>query len=59
MSTCYDEILKQKRSFPFHTSVLDFFKSSSGTQALPPVLLDTGHDDPDDLPTVQEEGPPP
>jgi hypothetical protein len=27
--------------------VLDFLKSTSGTHALPPVLLDTGDDNPD------------
>jgi len=35
------------------TSVLDFFKSYSGTQASPPVLLENGDGDPDDWPTVQ------
>jgi hypothetical protein len=37
------------------TSVFKFFRSSSGTRALPPVLLDTADDDSDDMPTVQEE----
>jgi len=41
MITCYDEILKEKkRSLSCQTSVLDFFKSSSGTCVSPPVLLD-------------------
>jgi len=31
------------------------FKSSSGTHASPPVLLEIGDDDPDDRPTVKEE----
>jgi hypothetical protein len=35
------------------TSVLDFFKSYSGTQASPPVLLNNGDGDPDDQPTIQ------
>jgi hypothetical protein len=39
-------------------SVLKFFRSFSGTHALPPVLLDTGDDDSDDMSTVQEEVPP-
>jgi hypothetical protein len=56
----YREILKEKkRSLPWQTSVFDFFKPSSGTRVSPPVLLDTGDDDPDDMMTVQEEVPPP
>jgi hypothetical protein len=44
-----EEILKQKKgSLPLKTSVLDFFKSSSGIAPSPPVLLDTRDDDPDD-----------
>jgi hypothetical protein len=35
--------------------MLEFFKSSSGTLAAPPVLLDFEDDDPDVPPTVQEE----
>jgi hypothetical protein len=31
---------------------------SQGTRASPPVLLDIGDDDTDDVPTVQEEVPP-
>jgi hypothetical protein len=59
MLACYEEILKeeQKRSLSRQTLVLDFFMSSSGTCAIPPVLLDIGDDDPDDPPTVQEEVP--
>jgi len=38
--------------------MLDFFKSSPGTIASPPVLLGIGDDDPDDLPTFQEDVPP-
>jgi hypothetical protein len=52
----YEEILKEnKRSFSGQNSLFDFFKSPSGTLASPPVLLDTGNDDHDDLPTVQEK----
>jgi len=56
MSSCYGNILQEKRSFSLHTSVLDFFKSFAGTRVSPPVLMDTGHNDQDDLPTFQEEG---
>ena len=53
---CYDEILKEKkRSFSRQTSVLDFLKSSSGTRVSPPVLVNTGCDDPDDRSTFQKE----
>jgi hypothetical protein len=43
MLACYDEILQKTRK----TSVPDFFKSSSGTHALPKAMLDTGDDNPD------------
>jgi hypothetical protein len=49
----YEEILKMSR----HSSVFDL-KLSSGTLALPFVLLDSG-DDPDDQLTVQYEVPSP
>jgi len=39
--------------------MLDFIKLSSGTRALPLVLLDIGYDYPDDLPTVEAEMHPP
>jgi hypothetical protein len=40
---CCEEVLKeQKRSLSRQTSVLDFFKSSSGTHSSPPVLLGIG-----------------
>ena len=48
----------QKRILCHQNSVSDFFKISPGTRASPPVLLDTGDGDTDDLPTVQEEVPP-
>jgi hypothetical protein len=38
--------------------VLDFFKSSSGTLSLLPVLLNIGDEDPDDWPTIKQEVPP-
>ena len=59
ISSYYGNILQKKRYFSLHTSVLDFFKSSAGTSASPPVLMDTGNNDPDDLPIFQEEGLPP
>jgi hypothetical protein len=55
----YEEILQEKNSLRRQTSVLDSFKSSSGTLASSPVLLDIGDDDPFNPPTVPEEGPPP
>jgi hypothetical protein len=46
----YEEILKEnKRFLSGQNSLLDFFKSPSGTVASPPVLLDTGNDDPYDI----------
>jgi len=39
--------------------MLALFKSSSGTPTYPPVFLDTGVDNPNHLPRVQEEVPPP
>jgi len=45
----YGEMLKENNRFlSGQTSVLDFFRSTSGTRTSPPVLLDTGHDDPYD-----------
>jgi hypothetical protein len=40
-------------------SVLQFFKSSSGSRVWPPVLLYIGDGDPDDLPTFVEKVPAP
>jgi hypothetical protein len=55
----YEEILmEKKRSLSCQNSVLDFIKSSSGTRASPPVLLDMEGDDPHDLSTLQQEVPP-
>jgi len=49
------EIQKEKkRSLAHQASLYDFFKSSSGTHVLPPVMLDIGNEDPDDLPTIQK-----
>lgn len=53
--TCSEEILKEKRSLSRLTSMLDFFKPSSGTGTYPDILLGIGYDDPDDQPAVQEE----
>jgi hypothetical protein len=54
-----EKILKEKKgSLSCQTSVHDFFKSPSGTCALPPVLVNRADDDQDDPPTVQEEVPP-
>jgi hypothetical protein len=39
MLGCYEEILKERRSLPRQTSVLDLFKSPSGTLTSQPVLL--------------------
>jgi hypothetical protein len=52
---CYEEILEEEVSLSRQTSVSDFSKSSSGTCALPPELLDIGNNCPDDLTTVHEE----
>jgi len=41
------------------TCIFDFFKSSSGTRALSPELLNVGDDDSADIPIVQGEVPPP
>jgi hypothetical protein len=52
----YGEILKEnKRFLSGQTTLLDFCKSSSGTLASPPVLLDTADDDQDGLPAVQKK----
>jgi hypothetical protein len=57
MLACSEEILKEKKgSLPRQSSVLNFFKSSSRTRALSPVL-DIGNDDPDNSPTVGQEVP--
>lgn len=56
MHVCCKEVLKEKKRSLFrHCSVLAFFKSSTETCASPPVLLDTGDDDPGDQPAVQDE----
>ena len=44
-----------KRSLSGQTALLDFFRSPRGTRVSPPVLLDTGDDDQNDLPAVQEK----
>jgi hypothetical protein len=56
MLACYENVLKaKKRSLSHQTSVLDFFKSSSGPCTSPPLLLGIRDDDPVDPPTVQEK----
>jgi hypothetical protein len=56
---CCEQVLKaKKRRLSCDNSVPYFFKSSSGTRASPHVMLDIGDDDPDNMPTVQEEVPP-
>jgi hypothetical protein len=57
MAASYEEILKEKVSLSDQTSVPDFFKSSSGTWALPPALLDIGAGDPDEQAKIPEEVP--
>jgi hypothetical protein len=47
MLACY-EILKKISSLSRQASVLDIFKSPSGTRASPVVLMDTEDDDPHD-----------
>jgi hypothetical protein len=54
-----EEILKDEKCLSRKTSVLDFFKLSSGTRASPHVLLDNGADAVDGLPAVQQEVFPP
>jgi hypothetical protein len=51
------KVVRWKEFLSRQSSVLDFFKSSSGTLASPPVLLDTADDGPDDPPTIQVEAP--
>jgi hypothetical protein len=43
----------------YRNSVFDFFKSSIETHASPPVLLDVGYHDPDDMLTFQVKVPSP
>lgn len=57
---CYKEILKEKkRSWSCQSSVLNFFKSSSGSSASPRVLLDIIDNDPDDPSAVHKDILPP
>jgi hypothetical protein len=56
MLACFEEILQEKNSsLSLARSVIDFFKLSSGTHALPPVLVDIGGNDSDGPPGVSEE----
>jgi len=54
-----EEILNEKKmSFlSCQTSLLCFFKISPGAHASPPVPFDTGDNDTDDPPAVQDEAP--
>jgi hypothetical protein len=52
MLTYNEKILKGKSFLSCHISVIDFFESSTGTHASPPVLLDVGDHEPDDMPTI-------
>jgi hypothetical protein len=55
MFVWYEKILEEKKKSLSHdSSMLDFFKSSSGTPTSSPVLLEIGDDDPDDTPIVKE-----
>jgi hypothetical protein len=59
MFSCLEKMLNEKKgSWSGQTSMLGFFKSPSGTHALPPVMVNSGDDDKHDPPTVQEEVPP-
>jgi hypothetical protein len=56
MLSCLEKMLKEKKgSWSRQTSMLVLFKSPSGTPALPPVMVNSGDDDKDDPPTLQEE----
>lgn len=48
LASCEEILMEKKRSLSRLTSVLDFFKLSSGTPASPPVSLYSGIDDRDD-----------
>jgi hypothetical protein len=55
-----EKILKKKwRPLSRQPSVPHFFKSTSGSLALPGLSLKIGNEDPDDQPTLKEEVPPP
>jgi len=59
MPTYNEKILKGKEFLSCCMSRLDLFKLSIGTHASPPVLLDVGDHDPDDMLTVQDKMPHP
>lgn len=48
MLACYEILQEKKSSLSRQASVLDTFRSPSGTRASPTVLLDTEDDDPHD-----------
>jgi hypothetical protein len=51
MFVWYERTVEEK-SLSHDSSMLDFFKATSGTPASPSVLLEIGDNDPDDTPTV-------
>ena len=55
LACCEEILLEKKRSLSCLTSVLDFFKSSSGTCVSPPVSLYSGNEGEDDQPIVHEK----
>jgi len=59
MHSCLQKNLKEKKGFwSCLTSMLGFLKSPSGTHSLPPVMVNSGDDEKEDPPTVQEKVPP-
>lgn len=59
MHACLLYPKKKKRNSSRQASVLDIFKSSSGTRTSPLVQLDVGNYDSDGPPTIEEEVSPP
>ena len=52
MLSCFEKMLKKmKGSWSHQTSMFGFFKSPSGTHALPPVPVNSG-DDHQDIPST-------
>jgi len=60
MLACCEEDLKEKKiSLSRQTSLIDLFKTSSGTRTSPSLFLDTAGDNVDETPMVEKEEPPP
>jgi hypothetical protein len=57
--SCLLRFWSRKDVFVYQISLLIFCMSPSGFHVLPPLLLDNGHNDPHDSPTVHEDAPPP